>query len=267
MAFKWTETRDSQEAGTNPATLVYRYVATGTNDRAYVHAYAIAVTPNIVSGIAGVLLFKQDVQIKPNGFECWKVEVPYAEARNEVGEYDIDIDTTGGSVHITASKQTIAAFGSGSSTSDYGQLIGVTEKDDVEGADVVVPACKIVVNFRHPTGFISMPQVKNLARWTGRTNSDTFLTFAAGEVLFLGFVGKMGSNNPTTLAYHFAMSENLTGLSVGGISSISKKGHELYWIAYKSAVVGNIGRQQPRAVYVERIYDQIPMALSLGFGA
>ena len=35
---------------------------------------------------------------------------------------------------------------------------------------------------------------------------------------------------------------------------------------YKPAVEGNIGRQQPAAVYVERIYDSIPMALTFGFG-
>ena len=139
MVFKLTESRDSQEATTTPPSLIYRYNATGSNDRAYVQAYALAATPGIVAGPLGALLHRQDVAVKPAGFECWKVEVPYAEKTIDTGALDIEFDTTGGSVHITASKQTIAAFGTGASTNDYKQLIGVTSKDDVEGADVEPP--------------------------------------------------------------------------------------------------------------------------------
>jgi hypothetical protein len=40
----------------------------------------------------------------------------------------------------------------------------------------------------------------------------------------------------------------------------------MYWIQYKPAVANNAGTRQPKAVYVERVYDTIPMATSLGFG-
>lgn len=107
MVFKLTESRDSQESTTTPPSLVYRYNATGSNDRAYVQAYALAATPGIVAGPLGALLHRQDVAVKPAGFECWTVEVPYAEKTIDTGALDIEFDTTGGSVHITASKQTI----------------------------------------------------------------------------------------------------------------------------------------------------------------
>ena len=66
--------------------------------------------------------------------------------------------------------------------------------------------------------------------------------------------------------YHFAFSENLTSYSVAAISGIAKKGHEHYWIEYRSASSGGKAARQPKAVHVERVYDTVPMALAFGFG-
>jgi hypothetical protein len=157
--------------------------------------------------------------------------------KRNVGSFQLSFDTTGGTVHITASKQTIAAYGTGATVNDHKQSIGVTGPDkDPEGADVVIPVLKLTATFKHPQGIITLPQIKNLARWTGKVNSDTFLTFAPGEVLFLGCTGSEGTDSPTDIQYHFACSENLTGLSIGGITVANKLGHHLYWIQFQSGV-------------------------------
>jgi hypothetical protein len=94
-------------------------------------------------------------------------------------------------VHITASKQTIAAYGTGAATTDHMQSIGVTGPDkDPEGADVVIPVLKLTATFKHPQGIITLPQIKNLARWTGKVNSDTFLDVRAGRRSFSGLHGQ-----------------------------------------------------------------------------
>lgn len=267
MSFRFTERRTSRESTDTPPTITLRFSATGQNDNAFVRAYAVAATPAIYGHPSGALLYRQDVRVEPFGHEFYYVEVPYAEKKQDTGSFQLSFDTTGGTVHITASKQTVAAYGSGANVNDHKQSIGVTGPDkDPEGADVVIPVLKLTATFKHPQGIITLPQIKNLARWTGKVNSDSFLTFAAGEVLFLGCTGNEGTDSPTEIQYHFAAQENLTGLSIGGITVASKAGHNLYWIQFKPSTANNAGTRIPKAVYVERVYDTIPLAMSLGFG-
>lgn len=263
MVFKFTERRNSRATTTEPPTYVLRYVAAGSNDSEYVRAYALAATPGIFAA-AGAILYRQDVAVDPGGYEIFNVDIPYAKDKKLNGSYKLHFDTTGGTVHITQAKEHIASYPVGAA--DHQGAIGVTDKDDVQGTEIVIPALKIVVSFSHPLGVITLPQIFNLARWTGRTNSDVFLTRPPGEVLYLGSTGSEGTDSPTEVDYHFAFSENLTSYSVAAIAGISKKGHEHYWIEYKSASSGGKAARQPKAVHVERVYDTVPMALAFGFG-
>jgi hypothetical protein len=214
------------------------------------------------------LLYRQDIQVDPIGYDIWKVTVPYGKKEQTAGSYTITFDTTGGTVHISASKATIGKYPA-STAPDYKQLIGVN-KDDVAGADIVIPALKMSVHFKHPAAIITLSRIKYLASITGMVNSATFLTFAAGEVLFLGASGSEGTDAETEVTYQFAMSSNATGLSIGDVASIAKKGHEYAWIKYKDAVdtvdSKDLPVKEPEFVYVERVYDTVDLALGLGFG-
>lgn len=261
--FRFTESRDSRRTTTVPPTYTAAYTAAGTNDGAYVRAYALAATPSVVSLIDGTV-YRQDVSVEPLGFELWKVTVPYAQKTRETGEYTLTFDTSGGTVHISASKATIGKYPSGTAP-DFKQLIGVNA-DQVEGADIVIPALKITASFRHPAAFMTLAQIKYLATITGFVNSATFLTFAAGEVLFLGAAGSEGTTVETEVTYQFAMSANATGMTIGDVANVAKKGHEAIWIKYKDAVDSTLPVKQPEFVYVERVYDTVDLALGLGFG-
>jgi hypothetical protein len=267
MPFDFQE-RAAPQLTTVPPTATLRFRATGEFSESTAHAYATALTPALYAHPTGAILYRQDIAMDGAGYKIFNVDVPYASQKHDTGSFQLSFDTTGGTVHITASKETIGAYGSGAAVADHKQSIGVTGPDkDPEGADVVIPVLKLTATFRHPQGHITLPQIKNLARWTGKVNSDTFLTFAAGEVLFLGCTGSEGTDQPVEIQYHFACNENLTNLSIGGITVANKLGHNLYWIQYKSAIANNAGTRQPKAVYVERVYDTLPLAASLGFGA
>lgn len=265
--FRFTESRDSRKTTTNPPTYQAIYSAAGSADGAYVKAYAIAATPSIVATLDG-MLYRQDIAIDPVGWELWKVTVPYASQTRESGSYRITFDTTGGTIHISASKATVAKYPSGTAP-DYKQLIAVN-KDDVGGADVIIPALKMSVHFTHPAAIITVSRIKYLASITGMVNSATFFGFPAGEVLFLGASGSEGTDAETEVTYQFAMSSNATGLVIGAVTGIAKKGHELAWIAYKDALdtPGSTALpvKQPEFVYVERVYETTDLALGLGFG-
>jgi hypothetical protein len=193
------------------------------------------------------------------------VEVPYARKTNQppTGQWSFSFDTTGGSFHIKASKETVNSYGT--DPPDFKQLIGVNG-DDVDGADVVIPSLKINVNYKHPAGVVSIAFAKTLARLTGRVNSSEFLTFAAGEVLYLGSTGSDGSDVEAEVGYQFACEENLQGQVIGAITDIQKDGWDISWIRWKDAVDGGLPVKNPEFIYVERVYDRVDLASALGFG-
>lgn len=269
MTFRFTESRDSRRLTTTPPSQTNCFTAAGSNDQAYVRAYAIAATPSVVASIYGTL-YRQDVAVDPIGYSTWKITVPYATRKQEAGSYRLTFDTTGGTVHIASSKETIGKYaGTGITAPDYKQLIGVNG-ENVDGADIVIPALKITCHYRHPAAIMSLARIKYLANITGVVNSTPFLTFAAGEVLFLGCSGSEGTDAETEVQYQFAMSANAASLTIGAVADIVKKGHELAWIKYKDATdaAGGVTYpvKQPEFVYVERVYETLDLALALGFG-
>jgi hypothetical protein len=46
----------------------------------------------------------------------------------------------------------------------------------------------------------------------------------------------------------------------------AKQGHDIYWVQFKNDVDGGKPVSPPEFIYIERVYDRIPMAASLGFG-
>lgn len=262
MTFRFHERPVSRSTTHAQPSYTANYMASGTNDAAFVKSFALAATPAVVSTVQGTL-YRQDLQIESQGHELFYITVPYGPRKNETGQFRLTFDTTGGTVHITASKETVGKFPS--DAANHKQLIGV-HGDNVDGTDIVIPALRISVVFRHPLGMITIPQIKNLAGYTGCVNSDTFLTFAPGEVLFLGASGSEGSDAETEVTYQFACSQNVSGLSIGDVASVVKKGHEVAWIAYKDDTDDGKPVKRPQAVYVERVYDTIAMSTSLGFG-
>jgi hypothetical protein len=250
----------------NP-TEIRRYKIADVASKNTANGIALAATPAIVSTIYG-LLYRQDIQISQSAYNQWIVEVPYGPRKAVTGDFTWDFDTTGGTIHITQAKQEVGRFPAASAPDQRG-AIGV-DGDEVKGTDIIVPAMKINVNFRHPYGVITLPQAKFLANITGTTNATPFLTFPPGEVLFLGARGQDGSEAEATVSYQFAMAANQVGMTIGEIANVSKRAWEVAWIRYQDNIVTSDGKEvptrEPKFVYVDRVYDEIDMATALGFG-
>src|SRR5690606_18604713 len=101
---------------------------------------------------------------------------------------------------------------------------------------------------------------KTLAALTGSVNNTPFKSFAAGEVLFLGASGSTRENEDGDtvweITFSFAASPNVTGLTVGDITGIEKRGWDYLWVRYADAVDGeaHVLVKKPVAVYVEQVY-------------
>lgn len=267
MTFRFHERPKSRKQSVKDQSYELLYVAAGSTDDIYVRSYAIASTPAIVNTPQGVL-YRQDVQLDPQGANVFHVTVPYGPKNQEAGSFTWSFDTSGGTVHIKTSKSTVNRYPVGAF--DHKQLIGVHGKD-VDGVDISIPAMKISCQFKHPLGQITLSHARHLAGVTAMVNSDIFLGFQPGEVLLLGCKGSDGTEAEATVGYDFVCSQNADGvtapkLTIGGIADIVKQGHDYIWISYEPDVVADKPGMKPNAVYVERVYNRTSLSAALGFG-
>jgi len=266
MAFKFFE-RPSSPTITSQS-YQSTWGASGTTDGNYVRNYAIGATPALVAGLNGTL-YRQDIEVSSAGWQLWDVTIPYGPLPSQDGasaagsSLKWSFDTTGGTVRARVSKEAVASFPGGGP--DFGGLIDVKDKV-AQGVDVVIPSLTLNVEVDHPAGILTLAQAKALMRLTGKTNSTPFMTFSAGEVLCLGASGSDGTNVAATVSYQFACSENVTGLTIGAISSIAKKGWEVIWLLTKEEDATTHIATTPEYVYVERVYDEADFPAVLGFG-
>lgn len=251
-----------------PPSLEKMYFASGKTDENFVLGYANAATPAIVFTPQGTL-YKQDIRLDWQHADYCIVTVPYGP--KNLGSYSVAFDTTGGSVHITSSKATVSRWGVGGAgdAPDMKGTIG-WNGDDVDGTDIVVPALKLTVSFKHPQGVITMNRVRQLARYTANVNDDIWLGFNPGEVLFMGASGNWGPESETSLQYHYVCAENADGanaLNIGDILNVVKAGHDYAWVRYTDGVDGGLPVKVAKHVYVEKVYSRIAFATLFGFGA
>src|SRR5262245_33962270 len=148
MAFSFYERPNSRDSTLSPPTVTLRYCAQGEHSSGIVNAYALSLTPAIVVH-QGALLYRQDVQVEPQGYDVYYVTAPYAQQKKANGSFHLSFDTTGGTLNIKASRQTVASYPTNPAAPNHGGAIGVKGNKEVEGVDIVVPALKLTVHFKH----------------------------------------------------------------------------------------------------------------------
>lgn len=261
-------------ADSDGETKTLHYTVTGTISEDVARNFFLLSTDNYIATSWGTL-YREKPVIHQFANDMFDVDVTYTRRNREVGQWNMDFDTSGGTVVITHSKESIKRYSS--STSELGSAaatavpkyfnaIGVDRTGEPKGTEKIIPALKFNVQFNHGLGVVTPNYMKYLHNKTGLVNSAPFFQFAAGEVLFLGARGSDGSQADAALSYSFAASPNATGLTIGAVAGVDKKGWEYLWITFKDAASAGGKSTQPEFVYVERVYDTDNLAASLGFG-
>jgi hypothetical protein len=177
-------------------------------------------------------------------------------------ETSFEFDTTGGTQHLMASYSTVAAYGThidgnAANVADNAGMIGVT-RDGAEGVDVPVGVLNFSITKAKAVSLLTSTYLDTLADMVGRTNNATFsgttddgvdFSYVTGECLFLGARGGV-RNGQAIMTFLFSAASNKTGLTVGGITAIAKKGHEYLWIRYADTGKTKV----PKAAYVEKVH-------------
>lgn len=243
-------------------TAELQYLVTGTDDELLVRAAVQGEAPAFYQGMPF-----QHYTISPGGNGTWEATVQYGlREEKKPGESSYSFDTGGGTQHITQSIATIAKHAPpGKTPPDCKGAIGVTS-DSVDGVDITVPVYQFTETHYIPIAAVTNAYKGKLFLLTGKTNNGPFRMFAAGEVLFLGASGGQRGYEDWEITFRFAASPNATGLTVGDITAIDKKGWEYLWIRYEDAESEDALIKQPVGVYVEQVYEEADFA-DLGIGA
>lgn len=254
------DSRESTVGVENPSVDLL-YVVDGTEDDAAVRAIVEATIPAIYAG----LVF-QSYHISHQGSGLWEVSVRYGKKEpKEPGESSFSFDTGGGTTHITQSLQTVARYAPpGEDPPDFKGAIGANN-DSVEGTDITIPVYNFKETHYIPIALVTPAYKAALFYLTGKVNAAPFKGFAPGEVLFMGASGSQRGQEDWEITFSFAASPNATGLTVGDITGIDKKGWEYLWVRYQDAEDEDVLVKQPAAVYVEQVYPYGDFSL-LGIG-
>lgn len=246
----------------------YRYVLAGIFDHAMARAYALAATPQILDG-----LWRQDVKVSAKGFKIWYVDIQYGPVqKEEPGEtFSWSFDTTGGTAKITQAKQHIASFAPpGKTPPNHHGAIGVNDRGDVEGVEIVVPNFRWEEKHVFDARLVGWGYSQVLKALTGFVNAESFRGFPAGQVRFDGGRGGASNKDPKhiEITYLFAQSDDVTGVTSGNITGISKGGWQYIWYEYETTddTQANRKAKQPIAAHVEQVYYPANFTL-LGIGS
>lgn len=156
---------------------------------------------------------------------------------------------------------------------DYGGAIGVTksgENIEAQGIDVDVPSKSFSLKWTLDASAFTAAFEQNLYAMTiAPVNSAPWLGYAAGELLFKGATGGVKEGDEYgELTLKFEASPNLTGLSVGEISGISKTGWQLVDIVREAADETGSGTKflSPKitGVYVHTVFNSSNFTSLLG---
>lgn len=228
-------------------------------DAADESAVKTALAAAVAATYAGMTLSETEITERLD-LTTWR-----AVARYETPSYDqadppdaaFSFETGGQTQHITQSIETVNRYGP-SATADLAGAIGY-DGEQVQGVDITIPAFRFSELHYKPAAAVSQNYRVACARLTGKVNSSAFRGFSAGEVLFLGASGSRRGDDlddDWEITYSFAQQDNETGLQVGTITGIVKRGWDYLWVQYAEDVAADASQlvKKPVAAYVEKVY-------------
>jgi hypothetical protein len=233
------------------------------------------------------LLVRQTIEIAPDGPDIWKALVSYgpeqhpkSRERPQPGTWKFSFSTKGGRNRVTKSLETISRHWIAAKDDPAPNLKGAIEYDGerVNGVEIYVPNLSFDITAYYDPPDVTTEFMRDLARATPRYNSDNWLGFDPGEVLFIGSTGDgdipLVSGQrvaPIAVTHSFECSENVVNLDAqfdegSPQVSIDAKGFEYVWYRFKKDHNDTQPLMTPRHAYVERLYKPLAFGPFFGFG-
>jgi hypothetical protein len=252
-----------KSTGDNGQTTL-KYLIVGTEE--YTKDEALAALNTQAPETDGTY-YRQSRNVEPVGDPAlslmYKGTVTYAprQSSDYAGSEELSafsFDTTGGTIHITQSLSTVQKYGT--APNNYKGAINVSRDGGnitVDGVDIVSPTYSFSETHYFAPEDVDNDYKGHIFSLTGKVNNATFKGLLAGECLFLGASGSQRGTGNWEITFNFAGMPNRTGITVGDITSIAKKGWEYMWVEYsetKDSVTSALVKT-PSAAYIEQVYE------------
>lgn len=223
------------------------YLISGTTDEAAAIGALDSTAPSTWND-----LNRTGTAVEQIGSNEWTGTATYTSQQTAESEVRFSFSYTGGQQKITSNLQTVSSYGT--SPPDCHNLINAS-KDGVEGVEIFVPQMTFEVNKVWTVGDITNSWWATVSECLCHTNSTTWNGYEAYSLLFASIEGSEGRNGLFPCKYKFLHSPNKTGLTIGPISGIDKRGWDYLEIKSEDVVDGTSITRRPRFVYVHRVYD------------
>lgn len=267
MAVDWIQEIETSREGSDTlgagSTAILKWAVYGTDDITTMRTAVWALVPPEVSDGRDRPLEFRTLERRQLGPKYWEWTANYADPERaeektlNPGDIEWTADTTGATQRIYVSRGTKRYAPAGQTAPDFKGAIGCKSDRDIEGCDIVIPACKVTAHYKFPYGRHTLAIIRDFYALTGTVCVDDFLDFAAGEALFLGVSLKLSKKTGTEAAFNFAVSYNEEGLNIADIKNIAKPGHDYLWVRFQDNTDAGRKTRRPEAAYVERVYRQV----------
>jgi len=236
-------------------TLRYQVLDCDNSTTAY--ALVDGASPSEYNG-----LLKQDVRMDPGeGTEVWYGEVGYGPFGRGTPGTDLSwqLEIGGGTFHITNGLVHRETYESGGATGAdiWKGAINCTRNNgevSVEGVDIESGDLQWSETHWMYYNFFTPAYMSLLYSMNKRVNTYAWRIFSAGEVLFRGVSVQTVGTDRVSLTFKFAASPNITNLTVGSITGVTKYGWDYAWVEYAETTASNRHVANPLAVHVEQVY-------------
>lgn len=250
----------------DPPVRTYHFQVVGTQAASVAKSLVENYYGPVISTPYGTL-FRGPADSQSNRYNGFDVDIQYITRKKDIGTWSWDGDGTGQTQHITHSLETIEDYPTASAPASN-RCIGRQRDGTIAGTDIIVPGGKLSVTFTHPSGVMTLAYFKYLQGLAGYVNSGSFLVWSDGEVRFMGARVQDGSQTQSTCVYNFELSANATGLDVGTITGITKKGWHVLHVEYKDDTETVSGSAfpvtKPLFAHVERVSPVINFTTAFG---
>jgi len=272
MEIKIWQTSDSGafRVGDSSTEFIDKYTATGSNNRFAILAEIIN-SEDIEEEIGGVP--RVDISAEPidGSDDKWDIEILYSLNPSStispqiVGDEVTTFTTGGGSTRLKQALRHVESYApDGETAPDHGGAINVTDQG-IEGVEIIVPAWTMRIEKLFDSVQVTQGFLNGIFEATGGVNNASFRGFNPGELLLARVDGQPASEESYRISYDLIGSANVTDLTVGTITGISKEGHDYLWSEHETKIE-NEGTSDARAVrklkaiHIEEVYPRVDLS-------
>ena len=175
------------------------------------------------------VLYWNSIQLHESYYaQLYEVSVTYSPFNRQTGSYMVRVEHAAGTAKATAGVR-IAGYPTNTAGNNEGVI---WNGEEVVGVDVPYNETRIVISYRHPSGFLNHTYLRGIGKLVGHPNNDTFLGYESGEIAYAGG-NASESECEASAEYSFEISRNEIGLQIGAITGIAKKGFDIVSPVYK----------------------------------